>query len=97
MNKHYLLSKMKSTGTTYLYWFFFGCHYAYLRKWGLQLLYWFIPGGLGFWCFMDLFHIPTKVNNHNMIISSQIADIEKNEREGMHSRNIAMIVASQNR
>ena len=94
MNKHYLLSKMKSSGTAYLCWFFLGCHYAYLGKWGLQFLYWFTLGGLGVWCIIDLFHIPTKVSSHNMIISSQISEIEKNEKEEMHSRNIAMINAS---
>ncbi|WP_033960396.1 TM2 domain-containing protein [Psychroserpens jangbogonensis] len=96
MNKHYLLSKMKSSGTAYLCWFFLGCHYAYLEKWGLQFLYWFTLGGLGIWCIIDLFHIPTKVSNHNMIISSQIAEIEKNEKEEMHSRNMAMVAASKN-
>ncbi|MBN4085030.1 TM2 domain-containing protein [Flavobacteriaceae bacterium AH-315-B10] len=94
MNKHYLLSKMKSTGTAYLCWFFLGCHYAYLGKWGLQFLYWFTLGGIGIWCLIDLFHIPTKVNNHNMIISSQIETIEKNEKEEAHTRNMAMISAS---
>lgn len=88
---------MKSTGTAYLCWFFFGCHYAYLGKWGYQLLYWFTLGGLGFWCFIDLFHIPSKINSHNMLISSQIADIEKNEREEMHTRNMAMIAASKSK
>jgi hypothetical protein len=31
-----------------------------------------------------------------MFISSQIAEIEKNEKEEMHSRNRAMIAASKN-
>ncbi|NRD24089.1 TM2 domain-containing protein [Winogradskyella litoriviva] len=96
MNKHYLLSQMKSSGTAYLCWFFLGCHYAYLGKWGLQFLYWFTIGGLGIWCLFDLFHIPTKVSNHNMLISSQIAEIEKGEKEETHSRNMAMIAASKN-
>ncbi|MBL7559844.1 TM2 domain-containing protein [Olleya sp. YSTF-M6] len=94
MNKHYLLSQMKSSGTAYLCWFFLGCHYAYLGKWGLQFLYWFTLGGVGIWCLIDLFHIPAKVSNHNMIISSQIAEIEKGEKEENHSRNMAMIAAS---
>ncbi|WP_281980341.1 TM2 domain-containing protein [Tenacibaculum mesophilum] len=96
MNKHYLLSKMKSSGTTYLCWFFLGCHYAYLGKWGLQFLYWFTLGGLGVWCLIDLFHIPTKVSKHNMLISSQIDDIEKKEKEEFHSRSLAMIAATKN-
>ncbi|MCK0132318.1 TM2 domain-containing protein [Flavobacteriaceae bacterium F08102] len=94
MNKYYLLSKMKSTGTAYLCWFFLGCHYAYLGKWGLQLLYWVTLGGLGFWCLFDLFHIPTKVNNHNLNISSQIESLKTKETEAAFARNMAMINAS---
>ncbi len=96
MNKHYLMSQMKSTGTAYLCWFFLGCHYAYLGKWGLQFLYWFTLGGLFIWMFIDLFHIPSKVSNHNMMISRQIADIEKKETDEMHSRNMAMFAAARN-
>ncbi|MDY0780966.1 TM2 domain-containing protein [Tenacibaculum sp. IB213877] len=96
MNKHYLLSKMKSSGTAYLCWFFLGCHYAYLDKWGLQFLYWFTLGGLGIWCLINLFHIPSKVSKHNILITSQIDDIEKKEKEEIHARNLAMITASKN-
>jgi hypothetical protein len=97
MNKHVLQSKIKSTGTAYLlFLFLFGTHYAYLGKWGLQLLYWITLGGLGIWCVIDLFHIPTKVNNHNMIISRQIETIETKEKEEAHARNVAMITASKN-
>ena len=80
MNKYILLSKMKSTGTAYLCWFFFGLYHAYIGKWGLQILYWVTLGGLGLWCLIDLFHIPTKVNNHNLLISSQIEAIEKKKK-----------------
>lgn len=90
MNKHYLMSKMKSTGTAYLCWFFLGCHYAYLGKWGLQILYWLTLGGLGIWALVDLFLIPSKVAKHNLIISEQIADLEKKEKEESHARNIAI-------
>ena len=96
MNKHFLISKMKSSGTAYLCWFFLGCHYAYLDEWGLQILYWLTLGGLGIWCLIDLFHIPTKVSNYNMIISRQIAAIETKEKDAEHARNLAMIVAAKN-
>jgi len=72
MSKHYLMSKMKSSGIAYLCWFFIGIHYAYLGKWGWQILYWITLGGLGVWAIIDLFHIPTKVNNYNMKIANQI-------------------------
>lgn len=94
MNKHYLLSKMKSTGTAYLCWFFFGIHYAYLGKWGLQILYWITLGGLGIWCFIDLFHIPSKVEKHNRMISYQIDEIEKKEKEENFQKTMAIISAN---
>lgn len=91
MNKHYLMSQMKSTGTAYLCWFFLGCHYAYLGKWGLQILYWITLGGLGIWIIIDLFTIPSKVNHHNMIIANEINEIEKREKEDAHIKNMAML------
>lgn len=87
---------MKSTGTAYLCWFFLGCHYAYLGKWGFQILYWLTLGGLGIWAFIDLFLIPSKVNGHNFIIASQIDQIEKREQEDAHIRNMAMLQAVSN-
>ena len=78
MNKYYLQSKMKSTGIAYLCWLFLGCHYAYLGKWGWQFLYWFTLGGFGAWMLIDLFHIPSKVNNYNRLLSYQIERFEKN-------------------
>lgn len=93
MNKHYLMSKMKSTGSAYLCWFFLGCHYAYLGRWGLQILYWFTLGGIGIWALIDLFHIPSKVNKHNLRISSQIEAIEQKEKEEAHAKNMAMMAA----
>lgn len=96
MNKHLLMSKMKSTGTAYLCWFFLGCHYAYLGKWGLQILYWFTVGGFGIWALVDLFHIPSKINAHNLKISMQIEAIEAKEKEEQHSRNMAMMAAATN-
>lgn len=97
MNKNYLLSKFKSTGTTYLLWFFFGCHYAYLGMWLWQLLYWtaiicgFFTFGLTWiWCFIDLFLIPGKVKRYNLSISNQIDVIERREKEEEFQRNIAL-------
>ena len=81
MNKHYLMSKMKSTGIAYLCWFFIGVHYAYLGRWGLQILYWITAGGLGIWALVDLFHIPTKVTNYNLEVSRQIEELERQERQ----------------
>ncbi|MEC5395650.1 TM2 domain-containing protein [Bergeyella sp. RCAD1439] len=98
MNKHYLMSKMKSTGTAYLCWFFLGCHYAYLGRWGLQILYWITFGGMGIWALIDLFLMPSKVNAHNLAIARQIDLIEKKEQEEAYARNMALLnAANQNR
>lgn len=94
MNKHYLQSKVKSTGTAYLLWFFLGAHYAYLGKWGIQILYWITLGGIGIWVFIDLFTMSGKVNRHNSKIFQQIEEIEKKERETEHARNMAIVQAA---
>lgn len=56
---------MKDVNTAYIFWFFFGCHYAYLGKWGWQVLYILTFGGLGIWMIADLFRIPSMVANYN--------------------------------
>mgnify|MGYP001564846229 CR=1 FL=1 len=94
MNKHYLQSKVKSTGTAYLLWFFLGAYYAYLGKWGIQILYWITLGGLGIWALIDLFTMSGKVNRHNATIFQQIDEIEKKEKEAEYKRNMAMMAAA---
>jgi len=94
MNKHYLQSKIKSTGTAYLFWFFLGAHYAYLGKWGVQILYWLTLGGFGVWVIIDLFTMSGKVNFHNATIFQQIEEIEKKEKDAEHSKNMAMMAAA---
>ena len=96
MNKHYLISQMKSTGTAYILWFFIGCHYAYLGKWGTQILFWITLGGLGIWALIDLFRIPSLVSNYNYQISLQLDSIEKKEKEESLANNLAMVNASKN-
>lgn len=96
MNKHYLMSQMKSSGTAYLCFIFLGCHYAYLGKWGLQILFWVTIGGIGFWALIDLFTIPSKINKHNLRIANEISIIEKREQEESLARNIALIKAASN-
>lgn len=95
MNKHYLQSQIKSTGTAYLlFLLLFGTHYAYLGKWGWQILFWITLGGLGIWAFIDIFTIPGKVNRHNARIFMQIEEIEKRERNDEQARQLAMITAA---
>lgn len=94
VNKHYLQSQIKSSGTAYLLWFFFGFHYAYLGKWGLQLLYWITFGGFFIWAIIDLFTLSGRVANHNALIFQQIDEIEKRDRDAEQTRNLAMILAA---
>ena len=56
---------MKSKAIAYLLWFFLEAHYAYLRKWGTQLLYWITLGGFGVWALIDLFTLGGKVEQYN--------------------------------
>lgn len=77
MNQHYLMSKMKSTGIAYLCWFFIGVHYAYLGKWFYQILFWLTLGGFGIWWVIDLFHIPTKIENYNYKVAKEIEKLEQ--------------------
>lgn len=93
MNKHYLQSKIKSTGTAYLFWFFFGAHYAYLGKWGVQILYWITLGGFFIWAFVDLFAMSGKVSRYNAAIFQQIDELEKKEKEADQLKNLAMMSA----
>lgn len=97
MNKHYLQSKVKSTGTAYLFWFLLGAHYAYLGKWGIQILYWLTLGGLGIWALIDLFTMSGKVNKYNADIFQQIEAIEKKEKDDDHAKNMAMMAAATGR
>ena len=80
MNKSYYQAKIKSTGVAYLFWFVLGAHYAYLGKWGLQILYWITLGGFGIWAIIDLFIMSSKVEKVNMPIFNEIDKIEKDEK-----------------
>ena len=87
-------SQIKSSGTAYLLWFFFGFHYAYLGRWGLQILYWITFGGFFIWAIIDLFTLSSRVANHNALIFQEIERIEKSERDAEHARNLEMILAT---
>ena len=94
MNKMYYQSKIKSTGTAYLFWILLGAHYAYLGKWGIQILFWITFGGLGIWWLIDLFTVSGKVEKYNMPIFEEIEKIEKKEKDEEHARNMAMVAAA---
>lgn len=80
MNKHYLQSQFKSTGTAYLLLLFlFGSHFIYLNRWGLQILFWVTIYGFGIWLILELFLIPGRVAKHNAMLAKQIEKIEEKE------------------
>ena len=56
--------KSKSRSVAYIFWLI-GCHYGYLGKWGMQVLFWFTGGGFFFWWFIDLFRTAGIVRDHN--------------------------------
>ena len=57
--------RSKNVAVAYILWFLLGCHYAYLGRWPLQLLYWVTLGGFLIWALIDLGRIPTMVMNKN--------------------------------
>jgi len=42
-----------------------GLHYAYLGRWGLQVIYWLTAGGLLIWWFVDLIRVFVLVRDRN--------------------------------
>jgi pSer/pThr/pTyr-binding forkhead associated (FHA) protein len=56
----------KSLGFAYLFLIIvFWAHYGYLKKWGLQVLFWITAGGAGIWWLIDIFRLPGLVKNYN--------------------------------
>lgn len=68
-NEYEKKKKKKSIG--WILWFVFGLHYAYAGKIGLQFVYWFSFGALGFWAIADLFRMPSIIRSANEQIARQ--------------------------
>ncbi|CAH2714055.1 hypothetical protein BACCIP111895_01209 [Neobacillus rhizosphaerae] len=67
--------KQKSTGTTWLLWFFtggFGGHRFYLGKTGTAVAMLLTFGGLGIWTFIDLFLLNGMIKDTNETIENEI-------------------------
>lgn len=64
--------RKKSVGVAYLLWFFLGWHYAYVKKWGLLLLYILSLGGFIIWAIVDLFRIPKLISDYNNNLAIEI-------------------------
>lgn len=94
MNKYYLEKQLKSKGTAYLFFFLFGAHFAYLNKWGLQLLFWFTFYGLGVWGLIELFRVGDRVENHNRPLYQRLDDLDKAEKQENFNNQMAMMQAA---
>lgn len=62
----------KSTGKAYLLILILSMHYGYLRKWGVQVAFWFTFGGIGIWWLIDLFRISKLVDNYNKDVATDV-------------------------
>ncbi|HEX6227340.1 MAG TPA: TM2 domain-containing protein [Chryseolinea sp.] len=90
MNKYQLQGKIKSTGVAILFWFLIGAHFAYLEKWGLQIVFWLTIGGLGIWWIIELFLIPGRVARYNADIYKMIDEVDKKEKADEVARYFAI-------
>lgn len=76
--------KKKSVALAYILMLpiFFVLHYGYLRKWGLQFLFWFTAGGFGVWWLIDLFRTYGLVQDYNKDVA---VDVIRNLKAISHS------------
>ncbi|WP_235297423.1 TM2 domain-containing protein [Portibacter marinus] len=81
MSKLRLESKLRNVGIAYILLLFVGAHYAYVNKWGTQILFWITFGGLGIWWLIDLFRVPGLIDRFNDPIIDEIEYLEYRERE----------------
>ena len=64
--------KSKKTAVAYLFWLFFGLHYAYLGRWGMQILFWLTAGGFLIWWLIDAIRIPGVVADYNRDMANDV-------------------------
>jgi hypothetical protein len=89
-SKRELQDSIKSSGTAYALYWFFGAQYGYQGKWGTQLLYWFTLGGLGVWMLIDLFRIGGMIKRYNAKIYEQIEELEE-QKQDRHLEKLAAL------
>jgi hypothetical protein len=63
----------KTVFVGYLAWLLIGFHYAYVGRWAAQILFWLTGGGLLVWWLVDLFRIPSIVEQHNLEVRDSVA------------------------
>ena len=64
--------KRYRTPEAYALWLVFGLHYAYLNRWGMQVLFWITAGGFLVWWLVDLFCLPSIVRRKNADVANGI-------------------------
>lgn len=66
--------RKKSIFTGYLLLLFLGWHYAYLNKWGYQILCFFTLWGFLIWWVIDWFRLPFMVKRYNRELAIDLFD-----------------------
>lgn len=65
--------KKKSVGIGYLFLLIIlAMHYGYLKKWGLQFVFWITGGGVMIWYIIDIFRLPGMVKDYNKDIAMDV-------------------------
>ena len=57
--------KKKKVSIGYVAWMVCGWHYFYVKKTGLQVVYYLTAGGFGLWAIADLFRMPSIIRDSN--------------------------------
>ena len=70
--KRDLERRSKSMVFAFIAWFCLGWHYLYLKRIGLQVVFWFTLGGFGVWWFIDLFRVAGIVNAMNEDLAREL-------------------------
>lgn len=64
--------RKKSLALAYVLWFCLGWHYAYLGKWGLQVLFWITLGGFLLWWLVDAVRLPGLITRYNEDVATAV-------------------------
>lgn len=64
--------RRKSVLVGYLLLIPLGWHYAYVKKWGIQVLCWLTLWGFFLWWLIDWFRIPSIINRYNKDLAVKI-------------------------
>jgi TM2 domain-containing membrane protein YozV len=71
--QHEVSQERKNPSVAMLLAFFFGLHYAYLGRWGLQVLFWCTLGGIGLWWLVDIFRAQGLARRYNGEVAEKAA------------------------